>query len=98
MSLNLIVLSTVHTLDIDPNSNASYIADITKINNTLIIDGKYDIVICTEVLKHTLNPFSAVKEIHRMLRPGGFLFMTTPLNFRIHNPLPDCWRFTEHGL
>ena len=24
--------------------------------------------------------------------------MTTPFNFRIHNPLPDCWRFSEHGL
>jgi len=21
-----------------------------------------------------------------------------PFNFRIHGPLPDCWRFTEHGL
>ena len=24
--------------------------------------------------------------------------LTTPFNFRIHGPLPDCWRFTEHGL
>ena len=24
--------------------------------------------------------------------------MTTPFNFRIHGPLPDCWRFTEHGI
>jgi len=49
-------------------------------------------------LEHTLDPFGAVKEIYRILKPGGILVMTTPLNFRIHNPLPDCWRFTEHGL
>lgn len=24
--------------------------------------------------------------------------MTTPFNFRIHNPLPDCWRISEYGL
>lgn len=24
--------------------------------------------------------------------------VTTPFNFRIHNPLPDCWRISEHGL
>ena len=29
---------------------------------------------------------------------GGLAFVTTPFNFRIHGPLPDCWRFTEHGL
>lgn len=29
---------------------------------------------------------------------GGVLVMTTPFNFRIHNPLPDCWRISEHGL
>jgi len=24
--------------------------------------------------------------------------MTTPFNFRINNPLPDCWRISENGL
>jgi hypothetical protein len=28
----------------------------------------------------------------------GSTLITTPFNFRIHGPLPDCWRFTEHGL
>jgi len=50
------------------------------------------------VLEHTLNPFAAIEEIHRLLCIGGYLFLTVPFNFRIHGPLPDCWRFTEHGL
>lgn len=87
----------VETLDIDSNSGATYIADITKYNKFLS-DKMFDIIVCTEVLEHTLDPFSAVKEIYRLLRNGGVLLVTVPFNFRIHGPLPDCWRFTELGL
>lgn len=44
-----------------------------------------------------LNPFAAVEEMNRILKKGGYLFASAPYNFRIHGPLPDCWRFTEHG-
>lgn len=87
----------VETLDIDPNSGCTYIGDICQRNDCLPLD-TYDYVVCTEVLEHTLRPFEAVKEIRRILKPGGMLFLTVPFNFRIHGPLPDCWRFTEHGL
>jgi SAM-dependent methyltransferase len=87
----------VETLDIDPSSGATYIADICA-RNDAIPDGAFDYVVCTEVLEHTLDPFAAIAEIHRILRPGGRLFLSVPFNLRIHGPLPDCWRFTEHGL
>lgn len=87
-----------YTLDIDPKSKATYIADICKENKKIIKNNFFDLIVCTEVLEHTLNPFAAIKEIHRMLKLDGLLFMSTPFNFRIHGPLPDCWRFTEHGL
>jgi len=87
----------IETLDIDTNSGATYIADITKYNR-VIPDKRFNIIVCTEVLEHTLNPLSAIKEIFRLLKPSGILLLTVPFNFRIHGPLPDCWRFTEHGL
>ena len=90
--------SQVYTADIDKQSGADYIIDIYKNNGDKISEGAFDIVICTEVLEHTLNPFLAVKEIHRLLKQGGVLLMSTPFNFRIHGPLPDCWRFTDHGI
>lgn len=91
------VHSTIDTLDIDPQSGATYIADICK-PNTIVPQNYYDYVVCTEVLEHTLQPFEAVKQIHTFLKSGGLAFVSTPFNFRIHGPLPDCWRFTEHGL
>ena len=90
--------AAVRTLDIDPESKADYIADLCKDNSSLIRRSSFDFVFCTEVLEHSVNPFAAVNEIHRILKVDGLLFLTTPFNFRIHGPLPDCWRFTEHGL
>lgn len=86
------------TADIDEKSGADYIIDICANNSSVIPDNSFDLVLCTEVIEHTLNPFAAVKELHRLLKPGGKLLMSTPFDFRIHGPLPDCWRFTEHGL
>ncbi len=90
--------SMVETLDIDEKSGATYIADLCANNNKLIPNDHFDYIICTEVLEHTLQPFSAVNEIRRILKPNGLVLVSTPFNFRIHGPLPDCWRFTEHGL
>jgi SAM-dependent methyltransferase len=88
----------ISTLDIDPASGATYIADLCACNHALVPNDWFDWVVCTEVLEHTLDPFAAAAEIYRVLKPGGRVFITTPFNFRIHGPLPDCWRFTEHGL
>lgn len=88
------VRSAVETLDLDPASGATYIADLCRCNEALIPDGSFDVVVCTEVLEHVAQPFDAVAEIRRVLKPAGVASVTTPFNFRIHGPLPDCWRFS----
>lgn len=90
--------SKISTLDIDQTSSATYIADLCNKNESIIPPDIFDVVVCTEVLEHTLDPFSASNEMHRILKKGGKLLLSTPFDFRIHGPLPDCWRFTEHGL
>jgi SAM-dependent methyltransferase len=85
------------TLDLDPASGATYVADLCR-RNPHVPSGRFHCIFCTEVLEHTLQPFHAVAELRRLLAPGGVLVLSVPFNFRIHGPLPDCWRFTEHGL
>lgn len=85
----------LYTIDIDPNNNPTFLADITKNNESIIKNNMFDILICTEVLEHTKNPIDAIYELTRMLKPNGFLILSTPFNFRIHGPLPDNFRFTE---
>ena len=86
----------IDTFDIVDTYNPTFVGDITKYNK-FIPDSVYDCVVCMEVLEHTLNPFDAVKELRRILKHEGYLLISAPLNFRIHGPSPDCWRFTEHG-
>lgn len=88
----------VRTLDISNEYNPDYYTDLCTDNSNLIPNDFFDVVIVTEVLEHTLDPFSAAREIYRILKPGGAVYGSSPFDFRIHGPLPDCWRFTEHGL
>lgn len=86
----------VLTLDINPNSGADIVGDICEQSWTKGLE-PFDAVFVAEVLEHVQNPFSAVQVLHSIMRPGGFLFASSPYDFRIHGPLPDNWRFTEHG-
>jgi len=88
---------SVDTFDIVDTYGPTHVGDITKRNES-IPDETYDCVVCMDVIEHTLDPFAAVREMRRILKHGGFLLVSAPLNFRIHGPIPDCWRFTEHGF
>lgn len=87
----------IDTFDIVDDYNPTHVGDITKYN-VFIANDTYDCVFGMEVLEHTLDPFGAVKEMRRILKDGGYLIISAPLNWRIHGPIPDCWRFTEHGF
>lgn len=88
---------THETFDVVNTHHPTHVGDITR-RNDAIPDQSYDCVVCMEVLEHTLEPFAAVREMRRILRHGGYLLVSAPLNWRIHGPIPDCWRFTEHGF
>jgi len=47
-------------------------------------DGFFDVVLCTEVLEHLPDPIPVIREISRLLRPGGTLLLTAPLGSGIH--------------
>lgn len=47
-------------------------------------DASFDLVSCTEVIEHLRDFRGALREMHRVLRPGGVLVLSTPnvLNLR----------------
>lgn len=58
----------------------------------------FDYILCTQVLEHLKRPHIAFKEFSRMLKPKGYLFLTTHMVFDEHMVPKDYFRFTKHGL
>jgi hypothetical protein len=84
------------TLDIVPG--CTHQIDLCNHTELKHLIGRFDTVLCMEVLEHVLDPIWAIESCRLMLDFGGTIIGSTPLNARIHGPLPDCWRFTVHGL
>lgn len=58
-----------------------YVSDITAIP---VPDSSFDAVLCTEVFEHVPEPIAAIREIGRILRPGGSAFISAPLGSGLH--------------
>jgi len=61
-------------------------------------DNSWDLVILDQIIEHIEDPFRAMAEIHRILKPGGTLAAATPFLVYIHPTPDDYWRFTESGI
>lgn len=57
------------------------VGDVWDIN---VKDESFDAVLCTEVLEHIPYPVETIRELSRVLRPGGILILTAPSHYRRH--------------
>lgn len=65
---------------------------VSDIWNIPLPNESFDAVLCTEVLEHVPYPIETVKELSRLLRPGGQLILTVPSNALRHQ---DPYFFTS---
>ncbi|MSO42444.1 MAG: class I SAM-dependent methyltransferase [Solirubrobacterales bacterium] len=64
--------------------------------------GKYDVVICEQVLEHVPDPCGAAANLRSLSAPGGRVIVSTPFLIKLHElpiyDMRDYWRFTPRGL
>lgn len=61
-------------------------------------DNSFDSVISTELLEHLVQPELCLHEIRRVLKEGGYVYITAPQTWCLHYEPADYWRFTKYGL
>ena len=72
-----------------------YICDLAEIP---VDDARFDHIILTQVLEHVPEPGKVLAELHRVLKPGGTLWLTAPLFYAEHERPYDFFRYTQFGL
>jgi len=83
------------TFDAMPGPEVDIVGDIHAMP---IDDASFDCVFCTGTLEHVSDPWQAVREIYRVLKPSGMVHIDVPFIQGYHADPTDYWRFTLDGL
>lgn len=59
-------------------SRATVKADITDLP---LSDDSFDVILCSHVLEHVVDDRKAMRELYRVLRPGGWALLLVPIDF-----------------
>jgi hypothetical protein len=104
-----------YTCDSDPelefiNSNKKMLLsypnyDLHKLPDNL--DSIFDVFIFNQTLEHLYSPFDAVKQIYKIIKPGGYVFTSvptlniphmTPIHFNGFTPMGLAMLFKSSGF
>jgi len=87
--------ATVVGFDVPANTYADLHGSIEAIP---VDDASFDVVLCLQVLEHVPSPAAAVRELRRIVRPGGRVLASTHGIYPFHPNPEDLWRWTHTGL
>jgi SAM-dependent methyltransferase len=87
-----------HTLEISGDQHTTYVGSVTNMPD--VPTASYDWVLANAVLEHVDDIHAAAREIARVTKPGGRIYLQTPFHNEIHfvpNVFADFWRLTPFG-
>jgi SAM-dependent methyltransferase len=85
------------SIDIERRSpELDYLGDVRDMKQ--FADESFDTVYTSQVLEHVAEPWRALGEFHRVLRPGGRLIVQVPFLGGLHEEPYDFFRYTPFGL
>lgn len=80
--------------DHNPRDHITHVCDLTSIP---VDDDRYDLVLASQVLEHVPDPLAVMREIRRVLKPGGHAWLSAPLFYAEHEQPHDYFRYTQFG-
>jgi SAM-dependent methyltransferase len=83
-------------LDMAPGYNVDVVA--TDPYKFPIESDSFDVVISGQTFEHIEFPWLTIKEIARVMRPGGIAIITAPGSGPEHRYPKDCWRYYPDGM
>lgn len=79
--------------------DAKYVDIFANLNQSLPLENSsVDCVFSTSVLEHICEPLVLLQEIRRILKQDGYLVLSVPFLYHLHEEPFDYYRYTPHGL
>ena len=78
-----------------PYQKSTYVCDLKSIP---VQSSRYDYILFTQVLEHIPEPSAVLRELFRVLKPGGKILCTAPFLYEEHEQPYDFYRYTQYGL
>ena len=85
----------VINLDIFPFKNVDIVADAARLP---FKDNSLHMLISESTLEHARNAEEVIREMRRVVRPGGFIYISIPFVMPFHASPNDFMRLTHEGL
>lgn len=82
----------------DTRHNQRNINIFASAYNTTLPNASADTVLCTAVLEHLEQPKEAIQEMYRILKCGGYVILTAPFFWHLHEEPRDFYRYSKYGL
>lgn len=59
---------------------------------------KYDLVLCCNILEHVYENKNLSSNLKKLVKKDGYLLVSVPFIYPLHEEPMDYWRYTEHNL
>jgi SAM-dependent methyltransferase len=86
-------------IDIEAGENVNFVIDLCDPKSVEKLGAeRFQTVHCHCVLEHVPDIFQMCRNIEKILKPGGKLFVSAPSAWRLHRIPVDMWRFTPQSI
>ena len=82
-------------ISLDPYDKRDCIDLREKLEETTLPSDSFDFIVCNAILEHVEDPFGCAKQIHRICKPGGKVWIEIPF-VQPYHPY-KTWEI-EHGM